>query len=546
MDSEPACRFFFRQLGGAIVGALTAVLAGAFATPLLHADTGLVVDPVAPAEVNSTVDMAGDFPRRPIRIIVYTGPGGLIDYTARKFADVARKYVDQPFVVINKPGAGGIVALDELAQMPADGYAVAAVTKSNISRLIATGREDLFDRLDWFALVMEDPECVITNRNNPVHTWPQVLEDAFNLEGDQIWPGPAIGGLDHVFALKLWDKTGMQARWIPYNSGGQAMAALLGGMGVAYVGNPRDVRGRDDLIVAAVSAPSRLDVLPDVPTFREFGIEGLDDEFMWRGFAFRDGVPEAVRQWWDDLFSKVSQDPAWRDEWYPDGIRTVHIRAKDFRAIVDRDREEFRYYLQQIGIVRAEPEEPSALQVMASPLGLKLLAIALLVLNGGFAVVLFRSARHRARMGESLIVSAVASVGVILLLVTATFPPPNKVDLVGAAGVPHLWLYLLLPLCLYQAVAVWSNRQAGADGAPSVLLTGVITLLALYIGLMPVLGYFVSTALFLPAALYVVGYRRLLSVAVATGLWLLFSYFVFYRLLYVDLPSGYLMAALLS
>lgn len=492
------------------------------------------------------IEPAVDFPRRPIRIMVYTGPGGLIDYTARKFADIARRYVDQPFVVINKPGAGGIVALDEMVQMPADGYTIAAVTKSNISRLVATGRDDLFDRLDWFALVMEDPECVITNRNNPVHAWPQVLENGIELDGNQIWPGPAIGGLDHVFALKLWDKTGMQARWIPYNSGGQAMAALLGGMGVAYVGNPRDVRGRDDLIVAAVSAPQRLDVLPDVPTFREFGIEGLDDEIMWRGFAFRAGVPENIRKWWDELFDKVTSDPDWQKEWYPDGIRTVHVGPVKFRQIVERDRQEFAYYLKKIGILRDEPPAGPFLSAIASPQGLNVIKLLLLAVNGALVVVLLRSARLRGNMGEFMIISVVASVGVILLVLTVNFPPPNVVDLVGAAGVPRLWLSLLFPLSLYQAILVWRNQQVGGAAQPAILFPAVLALLALYIGLMPLLGYLLTTACFLPAVLYTVGYRRPVAIGLATGGWLLFSFLVFQRLLHVDLPSGILMAAIFS
>ena len=71
----------------------------------------------------------GGFPDKPIKIVVYTGPGGLIDITARKFASVADKYVDATFVVENKPGAGGIVALKKVLQAPEDGYNLYACTK---------------------------------------------------------------------------------------------------------------------------------------------------------------------------------------------------------------------------------------------------------------------------------------------------------------------------------------------------------------------------------------------------------------------------------
>ncbi|MFQ3671879.1 MAG: tripartite tricarboxylate transporter substrate binding protein, partial [Verrucomicrobiia bacterium] len=286
----------------------------------------------------------GDFPNRPIRIIVYTSPGGLIDFTARKFADVARKYVDQPMVVINKPGAGGIVAFEDVLQTPADGYTLMAVTKSNVSKLLSSDREDIFDRMDWFARVMEDPQCLIVNRKAGIQTWPEIRADALVQRGRQNWLGPDIGGLDHLSALKIWRSAGMEARWIPYESGGQAIAALLGGLGVAYVGNPSEARGNPDLEVAVICAPKRLAAFPSVPVFREFGVEGVDDEAMWRGFALRSGVPEGVRRWYAELFEKVNRDPEWRGEWEPFGITVEYVASGPFTAEVEKDRREAAFY----------------------------------------------------------------------------------------------------------------------------------------------------------------------------------------------------------
>ena len=65
---------------------------------------------------------AADFPAKPIKIIVYTGPGGLIDTTARKFTEIAEKYVDATIIVENKPGAGGIVAMEKVIQLRQSNY----------------------------------------------------------------------------------------------------------------------------------------------------------------------------------------------------------------------------------------------------------------------------------------------------------------------------------------------------------------------------------------------------------------------------------------
>ncbi len=107
-----------------------------------------------------------EFPSKPIKIVFYTGPWGLIDITVRKFTSVADKYVDVTFVVENKPGAGGIIALKEVLQSPEDGYTLYACTKSNIAKFILVGGRDYVNALHWTAMLMANPECVITNMQN--------------------------------------------------------------------------------------------------------------------------------------------------------------------------------------------------------------------------------------------------------------------------------------------------------------------------------------------------------------------------------------------
>ncbi|HIC51399.1 MAG TPA: tripartite tricarboxylate transporter substrate binding protein, partial [Candidatus Marinimicrobia bacterium] len=201
-----------------------------------------------------------DFPDKPIKIVVYTGPGGLIDITARKFTAVAYKYVDATFVVENKPGAGGIVALKKVLQAPEDGYNLYACTKSNIAKFVLAGVGNYVDALHWTAMLMADPECVITNKKNSIYEWQAIVNHAKNNPGEQNWVGPATGGLDHITAMKIWDKYNIDAKWIPSESGGKAIAELLGKRGIAYVGNPRDALGNPDLYIAAVSSSQRLNV----------------------------------------------------------------------------------------------------------------------------------------------------------------------------------------------------------------------------------------------------------------------------------------------
>ena len=509
-----------------------------------------------------------DFPVKPIKIVVYTGPGGLIDFTARKFTDVAARYTDATFVVENKPGAGGLVAMRSVLQQSSDGYTLFACTKSNIAKIVASRSEPCLAAINWCAMLMADPECVITNRNLQISTWEQVVEDARKNEGNQIWVGPAMGGLDHVMALKVWEKYSLTARWIPFKSGGKAKAALLGGQGVAYVGNPGDVQGITDLKVAAVSSRERLVQFPDTPTFDELGMKGLDGEFMWRGFALKAGTPPGVLTWYDDLFKKVTADEDWREFWGKSGIRVLYYGTDRFTEIVQGDREEFAYYLGKIGILQTA-EEMGVLAYLAGGWGVTVLGSVLVLINLTAAFFLARS-RHRKQIGEIMIPFFLISLCLLFLLVTFVFPPSSNV---GPAVVPRLWVAVLVPLNLFLAIqalvrkpavevlgdVIVGSCDASAGGEPhetvrsgstpeqedkAVTIPGTrmvfvfTALLLVYLLVMSWLGYFISSFFFVFLGMYLLGYRRyVVSVPISLG-WILLSYLVFYRLLYVPLPTG--------
>lgn len=475
----------------------------------------------------------GAFPEKPIKIVVYTGPGGLIDISARKFAGVASKYTDANFVVENKPGAGGIVALKKVIQSPADGYNLYACTKSNIAKFVQVGGQDYLDALSWTAMLMADPECVISNRKNELYTWPDIVEHAKLNPGEQNWVGPAAGGLDHVTALKIWDAYEMEAKWIPFKSGGKALAALLGDQGVAYVGNPRDALGNPDLYIAAVSSDKRLEAFPDVPTFTELGMPDLESEIMWRGFALKKGSPPEIKQWYDELFTKVNADPDWRDFWEKGGIDVKYVKEDVFTKIVYEDAQTFEYYLKKSNIL---PDEASGiLKNLASgtPFTMLALGLAFLWIGGTFWV---------SRSSYSEITGRVAMIGFFLLVSllfgvqSLNFPSTSTV---GPSAVPRLWIFMLVPLNLLLLFRTFKQHEQVAEVGPRVdIVLTFIGFLVAYLFVMQVLGYFLSTLCFISVGLYYLGYRRLRNILLISSIWVLFSYIVFYKTLYVPLPLG--------
>ncbi|HNV34283.1 MAG TPA: tripartite tricarboxylate transporter substrate binding protein [Bacillota bacterium] len=297
---------------------------------------------------------AASFPEKPIRIVNYVAPGGVMDITTRKFVDIASKYTKAVFVVENKPGAGGLTGMEYVIEAPNDGYTVFAATSSNIITVVSTqSNQDRYVwSFQWISMLMRDPECVITSVNNTINTWVDIVSDAVAKKGSQIWVGPSTGGNDHLVALKLWDRAGIKAKWVPFESGPAAMAALMGGVGVAYVGNPADITGRPDLKIAAVCAPNRLKQFPDVPTFKELGISGVEDEIMWRGFAVEKGTPKEAVEWLQALVDKVYADPEWIKFFEDQAIEVTNYREERFTQIIKMNIADSTAYLKAEGLIK--------------------------------------------------------------------------------------------------------------------------------------------------------------------------------------------------
>lgn len=293
--------------------------------------------------VLSAAPALAKFPERPINIVVYLKPGGAGDVFARRFEKIAAKYTDANFVVMNKPGAGGLVALTYIVSGKPDGYNLAYVTKSNIAQFADAKAKIKIDDLDWLAMLVSDPESLIVRKNSPIRTLEQIVADAKAKKGGQIWVGPAVGGNDHIMARKTWRALGIEAKWVPFESGDEAMVALMGGHGAVYVGNPGDVTGKPDLENAVIAAPKRLDgqTWRHIPTFKELGVKGLDDEIMWRGFAIKKGIPEEVRKFYVDLITKVSNDPQWRKYIEDEGADPVFYKDDRFRGLINEDHKDF-------------------------------------------------------------------------------------------------------------------------------------------------------------------------------------------------------------
>lgn len=290
-------------------------------------------------------NLMAEYPERTLKIVVYTAPGGLIDVTSRKLAQLIEQQIDQTVIVENRKGAGGIVALSHVLRKPADGYTIFGLTSSVISKAVKAKQDVKIEKLQFLTRVVQDYECLITRKADKLNNLEDIINDAKQRSGKQIWAGPASSGTDHLFALKTWAATGIKAKWIPYPGGAQAIAALLGGHAQVYVGNPQDIASRPDLQIATIAAPQRLEQHPNVPTFSEAGIAALSDEVLWRGFAVHGETPSPITQRLRKLIEQALQTEEWKTFISQAGAQSVFDQAQEFQDIVSEQIRSDRAFL---------------------------------------------------------------------------------------------------------------------------------------------------------------------------------------------------------
>jgi len=468
-----------------------------------------------------------EYPERPIVIIVHAKPGGAIDLTARMAAKVARNYTDTPLVVENRYGGSGAVAMRAVMGHKPDGYQMLAFPATFISTVQVTRSKIGMDDFRFLACLIEAPEALITNRNSDVVSFEDIIRDSREKGGRQLWVGPGVGSLDHLMAVKSWHAMDIQATWMPYDGGGEAIASLLGGHGTVYVGNPEDVRGRPDLRIAAVSARQRLALFPDVPTLPEVGCD-LPDEIMWRGFAVHKDTPDTICHWLTELLRQISADPEWQTFVANNSASSVFYAGEKFTALVERDSEQSLRYLKVANIIAGEPDSSAR---RLRQVGLASVPLILLGLVGGVRL------RRGPLTGQTVIAGVCLALAALFLFYALGFPPPTVGQAVGAGTIPIIWAVVLALFSLMQIVSGLRHPEENSRGHVGKVLF-IAALMIVFVILLPLAGFFPATLLLLVGGVYAMGYRSHLKVGLLAAGVLIFCWFIFVQTLGLPLPMG--------
>lgn len=294
---------------------------------------------------------------RPISMVVAFPPGGVADLTARPMAVALEKILKQKVLVENKPGAGGAVGNALVAKARADGYTL-LMALSSVTILPEADRVNgrapgyTLDQLVPVALISADPTVLVVRAESPYRTVKEFVDAARANPGRINYASSGYYSALHTPMEMLAIATGTKLFHIPYQGGGPAVTAILGGQVEALASGPGPVLQHikaGKLRALASWGEKRHPALPEVPTLKELGI---DSEFyIWAGVLVPAGTPEAVIRQLRDAVRQAVADPQFRQVMEGAGQPIQYLDQAEFRVFFDRDAKKMAEVVRQIGRV---------------------------------------------------------------------------------------------------------------------------------------------------------------------------------------------------
>jgi putative tricarboxylic transport membrane protein len=294
------------------------------------------------------------FPTKPIELVVHTGPGGGADIFARQVAEIFRreKLLPQPFVVANRTGGGGAIAMTYAAGKRGDPYVVLTTAVSLMLAVpIRSGLDVGTDKFHPLVLMGYDLNGISVRADSPYKTLKDLLEAArANPKSINVALG-SVGGASHYLPFMLEKLAGVRLNLVSMKSGAEAITGVLGGHlqvtseqlseMVSYIESGQ-------MRVLAVAATKRLPTLPNVPTLRELGFDlhvGAG-----RGFYSPAAIPAAAAAVLESAFEQAYKSVHWQDYMQRNYYEPLYMNHAMVMKHLQEQQPRIAQYIQELGL----------------------------------------------------------------------------------------------------------------------------------------------------------------------------------------------------
>jgi tripartite-type tricarboxylate transporter receptor subunit TctC len=283
---------------------------------------------LATAGLMTFTAQAGAFPAKPVNVIVPHAPGGTNDIVARIVSERLAQQLGQPFIVSNRPGAGGNIGTQAILREPADGYSILFTISSTQAINPALYKEPGFDPVKDFepvAAVGSVPNVLCVNPSFPAKDLKEFIELIKNNPDKYQYASAGNGSLNHLLGAMLDSKAGLKLQHIPYRGVAPAMTDVLGGqVPMVFASLPSSIANIQSgkLRAIGVSTSARNPALPDVPAIGE-EIPGYSGD-LWIAMYVPKGTPKEVIDTLYKATESVLKEPGVKDRFDQLGIEMLH------------------------------------------------------------------------------------------------------------------------------------------------------------------------------------------------------------------------------
>ena len=318
---------------------------------------GVAVFPLAAALFVLAVQaQAGEFtPTKPIQMIAAAAPGGGSDIMARTIAQIvaSEKLSPQPMVVQNIPGGGSAIGTTQVSRMKGDTHALLVFNPASVAGLLVAGKGAATVRdLTMIAQLALDEQLIVVKSDSRFKSIKDIVAEAKTKEN-----ALSIAGADQADRVcsRLFEKAaGVKMRFVQFNSGGEAITALLGGhVDMIWANPPEFVSQYEAKMVRpiAVAQETRIQAFKDVPNFRE---NGLDVVFkFYRGVVAPPELPADVVAYYESMMKKLNDTKAWKENYLAKYILSPGWQgSQEFTKTIADSEVVFEETLKGLGLIK--------------------------------------------------------------------------------------------------------------------------------------------------------------------------------------------------
>ena len=269
-----------------------------------------------------------------IQYIIPFPPGGESDVVARIQADIAMKKFNQPMIVINRAGAGGATVWSQLNNYPADGTNIIGVNiPHTILQPLQEGIQYKTADINAIYYYHFTPDALMVSADSPYKTFQDFVAAAKKDPGKLTLAGSAQFSANHMATERLNKLAGIKVEYVPFKGTGDLVSSLIGMHVSGAMGYlPLAIQQKGKVRTLAIATEKRHPALPDVPTFKELGLNWVDGAY--RGVAMPKSTPMALQEKMSDFIAKLNADPEAKKRLEDSGFVLVDIPVNKVPAFI--------------------------------------------------------------------------------------------------------------------------------------------------------------------------------------------------------------------